>query len=405
MTDAVPPPPAALAATFAAAFGPGATRLVRAPGRVNLIGEHVDYCGLPVLPMAIPQATWVLFRPREDTVVRLVDCSPVFQPREFRLEREIPPGPAGDWGNYARAAAQALIARFGELGGFDAALCSEIPAASGLSSSSALVVAIGLALLDANRLDLPPEALATLLARGERYVGVQGGGMDQAISAAARPGTAARVSFNPLRLEYVRLPSDWRVIVASSLVSAKKSGPARRAYNQRPREAQEALAIVAARLGGAPGGTDYRRLVEDHPTERLVALGEEALPPTLARRFRHVVTEAARVEAAVGAMIAHDLSRFGVLLSASHRSLRDDLEVSRPELDELVAIATEAGAAGARLTGAGFGGCIVAVASAAAAPAVLAALRDRFYLPRGVTDTAPHLFPVAPSAGAEVRPA
>lgn len=405
MNGPAQPPPPALPATFATAFGVGATRIVRAPGRVNLIGEHIDYCGLPVLPMAIPQATWLLVRPREDAVVRLADCSPVFGPREFLLEQEIPPAPAGDWGNYARAAAQALIGRFGKLRGFDAAVCSELPVASGLSSSSALVIAVGLALLDANRLDLPPEALATLLARGERYVGVQGGGMDQAISLGARAGTAARVSFEPLRLEYVRVPSDWRVIVASSLVSAKKSGPARRAYNQRPREAHEALAIVAARLGGTAAGADYRRLLETHGAERLVALGDEALPPTLARRFRHVVTEGARVEAAVAAMIAGDLAGFGALLSESHRSLRDDLEVSRPELDELVQLATAAGAAGGRLTGAGFGGCAIAVVAARREAEVHAALRERFYAPRGVADTAAHLFTVSPSAGAEVRPA
>lgn len=405
MTDPAPLPPAELSACFAAAFGAGATRVVRAPGRVNLIGEHIDYCGLPVFPMAIPQATWLLVRPRADTLVRLADCSPVFGPREFSLDREIPPGPAGDWGNYARAAGQALVGRFGEMRGMDAAVCSRIPVASGLSSSSALVIGVGLALLDGNRLDLPPEALATLLARGERYVGVQGGGMDQAISLGARAGTAARVSFDPLRLEYVRVPSDWRVIVASSLVSAKKSGPARRAYNQRPHEAREALAVVAAHLGPEGAGADYRRLLETHGAEHLVALGDEVLTPTLARRFRHVVTEAARVEAAVAAMIAGDLPGFGALLLDSHRSLRDDLEVSRPELDELVELAVGAGAAGARLTGAGFGGCIIAVAPAGREAEVQATLRDRFYAPRAVADPAPHLFTVTPAGGAEVRPA
>ncbi len=405
MTGPAPQPPAELLAAFAAAFGAGATRVVRAPGRVNLVGEHIDYCGLPVFPMAIPQATWLLVRPREDTLVRLADCSPVFGPREFALEREIPPGPAGDWGNYARAAGQALVGRFGELRGMDVAVCSRIPVASGLSSSSALVIGVGLALLDANRLDLPPEALATLLARGERYVGVQGGGMDQAISLGARAGTAARVSFDPLRLEYVRVPSDWRVVVASSLVSAKKSGPARRAYNLRPHEAREALAVVAARLGPAGAATDYRRLLEEHGAARLVALGDEVLTPTLARRFRHVVTEAARVDAAVAAMIAGDLAGFGALLTDSHRSLRDDLEVSRPELDELVELAGAAGAAGARLTGAGFGGCIIAVAEAAREAELHGALRERFYAPRGVADPAPHLFTVPPSAGAGVGPA
>ncbi len=402
MTDASPNPPPPLTAAFRAAFGPGATRLVRAPGRVNLIGEHIDYCGLPVLPMAIPPAAWLLLRPRADGLVRLADCAPGYPPREFRLEREIPPAPPGDWGNYPRAAAQALIGRFGELRGFDAVLCSRIPAASGLSSSSALVVAVALALLDVNRLDLPAESLAELLALGERYVGTRGGGMDQAIILGARPGAAARVGFAPLRLEHVRVPGAWRILVASSLVSARKSGPARRAYNLRPREAVEALAIVAAHVGGP---ADYVRLLGLHGVERLLEAGQTLLPPTLARRFRHVVTEAARVDAAVAALIAGDLAGLGALLGASHRSLRDDLEVSRPELDELVARAVDAGAAGARLTGAGFGGCIVAVADAAAEPGVRAALAEGFYRPRGVADATPHLFSVDPAGGAGVGPA
>lgn len=396
-----PAPPPVLASTFAAEFGPGASRVARAPGRVNLVGEHIDYCGLPVLPMAIPQATWVRFRAREDDRVRLVDCDPAFPPREFRLEREIRPDPAGDWGNYARAAAQSLLGRFGDLHGMDAAVCSSIPAASGLSSSTALVVAVALALLDANRLDLPPAGLADLLAQGERYVGTRGGGMDQAIILGARSGTAARVGFDPLHLGYVRMPSDWRVVVASSLAGAKKSGPARRAYNQRPREAREALAVVAARLGGP---ADYRRLLAAIPPDRLVAAGEEALPPTLARRFRHVVTEAARVEAAEAALIAGRLGDFGAILTASHRSLRDDLEVSTPPLDEAVELALEAGAAGARLTGAGFGGCAIAVVGAPAEAGVRAALAVRFYAPRGVPDAAPHCFTVEPGPGASVGP-
>lgn len=370
---------------------------------MNLIGEHVDYCGLPVLPMAIPQSAWMLVRPRDDAKVRLADCRGDFPPVEFGIEREIAPAPPGDWGNYPRAAVQALVARFGALYGIDAALCSDIPPASGLSSSTALVIAAALALLDRNDLPIEPGPLATLLAQGERYVGTQGGGMDQAIVLGARAGTAARVSFNPLRLGYVRVPAGWRVVVASSLLQARKSGAARRAYNQRPQEAREALAIVAARVGASGAAWTHERLLAEFGAGRLVDLGHEALPPTLLRRWRHVVTEAARVEDAIAAMTSGDLTRFGRLLSESHASLRDDLEVSRPELDELADLALEAGAAGARLTGAGFGGCIVAVVAQETEPAVRARLLDRYYGPRGVRDTLPaHLFTAPPSAGAAV---
>ena len=373
---------------------------------MNLIGEHVDYCGLPVFPMAIPQSAWLLVRPRDDAKVRLADGREDFPPVEFGIEREIAPAPAGDWGNYPRASAQALVTRFGALRGIDAVLCSDIPPASGLSSSTALVIAAALALIDRNELPIEPGPLATLLAQGERYVGTQGGGMDQAIVLGARAGTAARVSFDPLSLDYVPVPGDWRFVVASSLLPARKSGAARRAYNQRPKEAREALAIVAARLGAA-GATaaawTHARLLSEFGASRVMELGREALPPTLLRRWRHVVTEAARVEKAIAAMSSGDLTRFGRLLGESHASLRDDLEVSRPELDQLVELALEAGAAGARLTGAGFGGCIVAVVAEEAEPAVHARLQDRYYSPRGVRDPQPaHLFTAPPSAGAAV---
>lgn len=370
---------------------------------MNLIGEHVDYCGLPVFPMAIPQSAWLLVRPSDDAKVRLADCRGDFPPVEFDLEREIAPAPAGDWGNYPRAAAQALVARFGTLHGIDAALCSDIPPASGLSSSTALVIAAALALLDRNELPIEPGSLATLLAQGERYVGTQGGGMDQAIVLGAKAGTAARVSFNPLRLGHVRVPADWRVIVASSLLPARKSGAARRAYNQRPKEAREALAIVAAQLGVSDAAWTHERLLAEFGTARLLELGLDALPPTLLRRWRHVVTEASRVEDAIAAMTSSDLARFGRLLGESHQSLRDDLEVSRPELDQLVELAVEAGAAGARLTGAGFGGCILAVVAEEAEPAVRAHLQERYYGPRGVRDSlGAHLFTAPPSSGATV---
>jgi len=137
--------------------------------------------------------------------------------------------------------------------------------------------------------------------------------------------------------------------------------------------------------------------------EQLLQVAETNLTGMLARRFRHVVTEESRVRQAEAALAARELAAFGQLLDASHRSLRDDYEVSHPELDRLVELAREAGAAGARLTGAGFGGSIVALCRASSAPEVVAALRERFYGPRGAAgDVAQHLFTAEPSAGAEV---
>src|SRR5207249_28805 len=300
-----------LAAAFAHAFGAppssaGPVHVVRAPGRVNLIGEHIDYCGLPVFPMALRQSVRIAFQPRSERETRLVNRDSRFAPSAFVMSESIPPAPAGDWGNYARAAARALAERFPDLRGVDALVDSDLPIAAGLSSSSALVVAMALALMHANGVTVPSLELMELLGRGERYVGTAGGGMDQAIILGARAGCASRIDFHPLRLTPTAVPADWQVLAA-----------------------------------------------------------------------------------------------FGQLLDASHQSLRDDYEVSHPELDRLVELAREAGAAGARLTGAGFGGSIVGLCRAERAPEVRDALRDRFYAPRGAAgDVERYLFRAEPSAGA-----
>ena len=223
-----------LGTAFTRAFGPAAPssspgHLVRAPGRVNLIGEHIDYCGLSVLPMALRRSVRIAFHPRSDRETRLVNRDPGFAPSAFAMSENIPPGPAGDWGNYARAAAQALAQRFPDLRGVDALVESDLPIAAGLSSSSALVVAMALAIMHANGKTLALLELMDLLGRGERYVGTAGGGMDQAIILGARAGCASRIDFHPLRLTPTAVPADWQFIVAWSLVHAEMSGGARQA--------------------------------------------------------------------------------------------------------------------------------------------------------------------------------
>src|SRR5881397_815433 len=243
-----------LAAAFAHAFGAppssaGPVHVVRAHGRVNLIGEHIDYCGLPVFPMALRQSVRIAFHPRADWETRLVNRDSRFAPSAFAVNERIPAAPAGDWGNYARAAARALAQRFPDLRGVDALVDSDLPIAAGLSSSSALVVAMALALMHANRVTVPSLELMELLGRGERYVGTAGGGMDQAIILGARAGCASRIDFHPLRLTPTAVPADWRFIVAWSMVHAEKSGAAQQEYNERPRQCDEARRLVAARLG------------------------------------------------------------------------------------------------------------------------------------------------------------
>jgi len=312
------------------------------------------------------------------------------------------------------------------LNGFDGQVISDLPAAAGLSSSSALVVAVALAILEANGITMDRLELASLLAEAERYVGLAGGGMDQAICLLGEEGFAAHIGFDPLIVAPVRIPTDWRFIVAHSLESAEKSaaardgsgdetpGAARAVYNARTRESGEALECAWALLDLFNGSPSYREILDKVPRSRL-AWCAERLPDPLGQRFWHVVTEARRVTLSISAMDARDLPAFGRLLSESHRSLRDDFEVSTPALDELCRIAESAGAAGARLTGAGLGGCAIAACEASHAATVVEALREEFYKDRfeegneghEVSDAAraiqDALFEARPSAGARVR--
>lgn len=420
----------ALARLFALrAPGRSPTLAVRAPGRVNLIGEHTDYNGLPVFPMAIQREVRIVLAPRADGRVVLANADARFAPREFVIARELEPYPRGDWGNYAKAAAQMLVERVGITRGAELVVEGDVPVAAGLSSSSAFLVACTLALSAANDVELERMKLAELCARAERYVGTQSGGMDQAICLGGRAGHALVIDFAPLRFEPVRMPDDWRFVVADTGVKAEKSGAARDAYNARTSECRAALERVNAGSGAAP--VSWYELVERHSTAELLARGERVFAASggagassarhstgatassstssnerarselLHRRFRHVVTEGARVRAARNAMLAGDAPRFGALMDASHASLRDDYEVSCAELDELVALARGAGAFGARLTGAGFGGCVVALVKARDAERVVGELRACYHVPRGLDGEASVLVARA-SGGASV---
>ena len=415
--------------------GDAAARWVAiAPGRVNLIGEHIDYNGLPVLPVAIDRDVRVAFRVTDEAVVRLDSPSPRFAPFEFRLDRPIEAAHQGDWSNYVLAAARGLSEYGVRLErGVEGTVTGDVPVASGLSSSSALVVASALALLKANGVEVGRDAgpaptlsrleLAALMARAERFVGLEGGGMDQAACLHGVADHALRIDFDPLRVTPVPVPVGWRWVVASSLVRAEKSGGAREAYNERARQCREALAVVgrvaaverASRAGsnevtrraadGARAPT-YRDLVAVDDQDELLRHARRVLAPVLFRRFRHVMTEGHRVGLAERAMRDGDMLRFGDLMVRSHESLRDDYEVSTGELDAVVTLALEAGAAGARLTGAGFGGCAVALCDDTTVVPVMEALAVRFYEPRlGRPPTRDMMFAAKPSGGAQVEKA
>ncbi len=419
--------------------------LAVAPGRVNLIGDHIDYVGLPVLPIAIDRDVRVEFRMADEPVVRLTNVAARFAPFAFRLDRPIEAAARGDWSNYVRAAARGLLdhgvpLRRGIAGTVD----GDVPIASGLSSSSALVVASALALLRANGVAVGDGArtgagagvagagagngagvagrggagrggagvstleLAAIMARAERFVGLEGGGMDQAACLHGVAGHALRIDFDPLRVAPVPVPEAWRWVVGSSLARAEKSGDVRDAYNARARQSRAALRAVggAGRVAGHGAGAVAGAVAELTTTDNIEALLRHArgmVDATSYHRFRHVVSEGRRVVEAERAMLDGDMRRFGDLMVRSHASFRDDYEVSTEALDEIVAVAVEAGAAGARLTGAGFGGCAVALCDERTVARVMEALAARFYLPRlGRPPSGAELFTATASGGARV---
>jgi N-acetylgalactosamine kinase len=399
---------AALIAAFTDRYGRPPTVLVRAPGRVNLIGEHTDYNGLPVLPFAIDRDVRVAAAPCRDRQVAVASLSPRFPPRSFAIAPDIAHGAAGDWDNYPRAGAQGLIDALGidALRGAALLIDGTVPPGAGLSSSSALVVGSMLALLAVEGREMAPDRLADLAARAERFVGTKSGGMDQAVCLLAQAGHVLRIDFDPLRARAVPIPPGAALVVCHSLVDAEKSGAARDAYNERVSECRRACRLLHSMVGGTPPahlGDLRRRAPERSLGDWLARLGQRVPPEdVLLRRVRHVLGEAERVDAAEAALAAGRWSELGALMNASHASCRDDYQVSCPELDALVASARESGALGARLTGAGFGGCTINLVAAADAAGFVEKIERTFYRGRSGAAEREHCFAVTPSAGASV---
>ncbi len=340
--------------------------MVSAPGRVNLIGEHIDYHGLPVLPMALRRSIRIHFQARADCQIRV--SSGAYGHREFAWTPGLTPVARGDWENYLRAAAQAIAGKWGVMNGIDATIASDLPPAAGLSSSSALIVAMTLALLRANHRAASFEELMEILPDGEQFVGTRGGGMDHAASLASREGCASLIEFVPLAVHHIPIPADWAFLVADSLQIAEKSGAVRERYNAVRTAGTEALRQT--------GFASYAEAIQGRTEEEL---GDLAAAKHLSPAFLHVVTEAFRVRHAVEAMHEDDSALFGRLLLASHASLRDRLEISCPALDRLVDAAMASGALGARLTGGGFGGCAVVFCHRGDLSKVHDGLVERFY--------------------------
>jgi galactokinase len=363
---------------------------VTVPGRVNLIGEHIDYHALPVLPMALGRAVRVTFQGRSDRGIHLTSAG--YGRCKFEWTAKLECAAPGNWENYARAAAQTVGGKWGVGVGIDASIESDLPAAAGLSSSSAVLVGVALALMRANRIAPSFEELMEILPEGEQFVGTRGGGMDHAAVLGSRTGCASLIGFEPLSLWHIGIPPDWAFLVAHSLQSAEKSGGQREEFNAR----RTAGTAARERLGFGSYSEVLKALAGADPATMSGRLNDGMERDS----FLHVTSEALRVNEAAGALDSGAAERFGQLLVASHASLRDRLRVSCAALDRLVDAAMESGALGARLTGGGFGGCAVVFCRRADLAKVERGLEERFYRGRCGFDRRRHLIRAEPSDGA-----
>jgi galactokinase len=340
-------------------------RLFSAPGRVNLIGEHTDYNEGFVLPMAITRRTFALAASRDDRKVR-VRAENLAEEQEFDLDRPSPPR-RGGFIDYVEGTARALIDRGLSLSGADLLIASDVPAGAGLSSSAALEISVGLALSSlATSGKLTPTELALAGQAAEHaYVGTMCGIMDQFIATLARADHALLIDCRTLEAVPVPLALPGAVILICD--TRAKHELASSEYNKRRAECQRGVEILRQWLPDARALRDVSiASFEEH---------EARLPDPVRGRCRHVVTENARTLSAAHALGQNDLQEVGRLMFASHKSLRDDYEVSSPELDLGVELAAAVpGVYGARMTGGGFGGCTVNLVTEEAARSLSDAL-------------------------------
>ena len=324
--------------------------IARAPGRVNLIGEHTDYNGGFVFPMAIDFQILLAAKRRGDSLVRIISAD-YNEWVEFSLAAPIGPDHEKRWSNYLRGVFVILRQAGLTLPGVDIAFCGNIPQGSGLSSSAALEVATAVALQKLTGFPMAPPDLAKLCQKAENeFVGMKCGIMDQFIS---MMGRANRALFLDCRsLEYQQIPlelGNYRILICQSGV---KHALVDSEYNKRRQECEQGVAALAARFPEI-------HLLRDATPEHLEACQSE-MTDIVYKRCRHVISEDNRVLDSVAALRQGDLATFGRLMNASHDSLRDDYQVSCPEIDYLVELARAIpGVLGARITGGGFGGCTV----------------------------------------------
>lgn len=463
-----------LKAKFVEVFGHPPEIFARSPGRVNLIGEHIDYEGYSVLPMAIRQDTIVAIRKNNDAgnnqkLLRIANVNekytmctyPADPDQEVDLKNH-------KWGHYFICGykgyheyAKSKGVDVGLPVGLDVVIDGTVPTGSGLSSSAAFVCSATIGIMAVFGVNFPKKDVAQLTCDCERHIGTQSGGMDQAISVMAKSGFAELIDFNPIRATDVQLPAGGTFVIGHSLAESQKAVTAATNYNNRVVECRLAAIVLGIKLGmkpkeavskvktlsdveglcvsfaGSRNSSDpvlaVKEFLKEEPyiAEEIEKITEEKLPSVLgnhptsldvlkaAKHFKlhqraaHVYSEARRVHAfkdTVSSKLNEEdmLKKLGDLMNDSHHSCSVLYECSCPELEELVKVCRDHGALGARLTGAGWGGCAVALVKEAIVPQFILNLKERFYqkrIDRGVinkNDLGLYVFASKPSSGAAI---
>ena len=380
-------PDSDLTRTFRAIFDKEPAAYVRAPGRVNLIGEHTDYNDGFVMPMAIEFDVRIALRPRSDRRVTL--CSSNFdQQVTFGLDDLRHDNGKAPWSEYTRGVAWAMLEKGLPLRGMDAVITGDVPLGAGLSSSAAMEVASAWAFQVASGLHMDPVEMAVLCQKAENeWVGMRCGIMDQFISALGESDHCVLVDCRSLTHEAVPLPPGHSFVICNSMV---RRGLVDSAYNERRAQCEEGVRLLQKYLPEI-------RALRDVTLDDLQAHSKD-LPEITYRRCRHVVSEDTRVMQSVEALKGDNAAAFGQLMNASHESLRDDYQVSRAELDTLGAIARAApGCLGSRLTGAGFGGCTVSLVQTTSVDDFVEHVAEEYARATGLT---PDIYVSGAAAGA-----
>lgn len=385
---------AGLAQAFEERFGLPPEYAVWSPGRVNLIGEHTDYNGGWVLPFALPLGTLLLARRNRGDALRVRSLT---LGAEGVVSLTCPKrSPGAPWLDYAAGVVYECREMGWAVPGMDCLVASNLPMGAGLSSSASFEMAFLRLFEEATANGLDDASAALLGQRVEnRFLGLSSGVMDQFAVRAGRAGHAVLLRCDTLEFGRVPVQLDGHLFVVADTASTRRLTGSE--YNTRVRECSEALAF----LRESRGDEDGRALatLSDCPAVVLEA-ARSTMPELLFRRARHVITENQRVHAACSALEKGEARVLGEILDASHQSLRDDYEVSSPALDAMVdALRSEPGCQGARLTGAGFGGCCVALFEESGYDEALAKAIERYRAATGLPGTA---FPVEPAAGVDV---